>query len=96
MSDEPMTLVCMRLCDMHVMHPEQIHELCSKCQHVVGVYPSGQRAMLKHPEMKILCAICANLNVLPGGDEVSIECIPAGSIEEIIQEKRESFPVEKA
>jgi hypothetical protein len=96
MSDEPVMLVCMRLCDMHVMHPEQIQELCSKCQHVVGVYPSGQRVMEKYPEMKILCAICASMNVLPGGDEVSVECFPAGSIEDIIQETRESLPVGKA
>jgi hypothetical protein len=82
--------------DMRVMHPAQTQELCSKCQHIVGVYPTGQRAIAKYPNMKILCSVCAGLETVPGGDEVSVECIPAGSIEEIIQEKRESIPVGKA
>jgi hypothetical protein len=96
MSDEPMALVCMRLSDMHVMHPDQSWELCSKCQHTVGVYPTGQRALAKYPNMKIICQRCTSMEVQPGGDIVSVEAIPAGSIEEIIQEKHESVPVGKA
>jgi hypothetical protein len=96
MNGEPMTLVCTRLIDMTVTHPQQTQELCSKCQHIVGVYPTGQRAIKKYPQMKILCSLCAGLQTLPGGDEVTVECIPAGSWEEIVQEKRDSKPVGKA
>jgi hypothetical protein len=89
----PIMLVCTRLADMTVMHPKQTQELCSKCQHTVGVYPTGQVMMAKYPKMKVVCAPCAALSELdPSRDEI----IPAGTIEEIVQERNESVPVGKA
>jgi hypothetical protein len=89
---EPSVLVCTRTKDMTVMHPDQAWELCSKCQHAVGVYPSGQRAMKEHPEMKIVCSVCVNPFNLPPDAEI----ISAGTLGEMIQEKRDSKPVGKA
>jgi hypothetical protein len=81
-------LVCTRLSDMTVVHPEQTQELCSQCQHMVGVYPTGQRAIKDYPEMKIMCNVCASGDIGPG-DEV----ISAGSVEDVIRERNESVPV---
>jgi hypothetical protein len=92
MSGEPKMLVCTRLSDMTVMHPEQTQELCSKCQHVVGVYPTGQRAIKNYPDMKILCAQCASLRELGPEDEI----YAAGTVGEIIKERNESKPVGRA
>lgn len=91
---EPTTLVCMRLIDMTRMHPAQDDShACSRCGHRVGVYPTGQRALEAHPRMKILCVHCAmadrNLDDLPN------QTLPAGSIEEIIKESRNSYDVSK-
>jgi flavoprotein len=92
MSGEPIMLVCTRLSDMTVMHPKQIQELCSKCQHVVGIYPTGQEMMKRYPKMKLVCVGCADLGAFGPDDEI----IPAGTIDEIIQEKRDSVPSGKA
>jgi hypothetical protein len=88
----PSNLVCTRLADMTVMHPDQVCELCSKCQHPVGVYPTGQRAIKNYPDMKILCAQCASLMPLGPEDEV----YAAGTVGEIIKERNESKPVGRA
>jgi ribosomal protein S27E len=91
MNDEPTMLVCTRLADMTVMHPDQSWDLCHECGHVVGVYPTGQRVIKEYPKMKVVCSDCANTLIEPG-DEVS----PAGSVEEITQERNESKPVWRA
>ena len=54
------TLVCMRLSDMHVVHPEQVEKTCGECGRTVGVYPSGQKALRDHPDAKIQCQVCAD------------------------------------
>ena len=86
---DPAILVCTRLADMTVMHPDQGWELCSKCQHTVGVYPTGKRALARYPNMKIVCVTCASMGAISPNDEVS----PAGSPDEILREMRESKPV---
>jgi hypothetical protein len=57
-------LVCMRLVDMHRVHPEQITARCSQCGHEIGVYPSGQEVMRLHPDAKLFCQVCK----APGND----------------------------
>jgi hypothetical protein len=91
MTKGPMLLVCTRLADMTVVHPEQTQEHCSQCQHMVGVYPTGQRAIKDYPEMKIMCNVCASWAITPE-DEIE----PAGTREEIVKERDESVPVGRA
>jgi hypothetical protein len=81
-------LIAMRYIDMTRMHPDQddTHK-CHKCGFGVGIYPTGQRALAENPKMKITCVHCASL--APPGTEI----YPAGPIDEIMQESRESFPV---
>jgi hypothetical protein len=60
MSRAPDELVTMRLADMNRVHPAQDNShACSACGHQVGIYPSGQRALRQHPNMKIMCIRCA-------------------------------------
>jgi hypothetical protein len=58
-SKSDVRLICMRLADMKVTHPEQVTDLCFKCGHEVGIYPSGQRALKRHPRTQIVCVRCA-------------------------------------
>ena len=51
-------LIVMRLADMERVHPDQITARCSNCNHVVGVYPSGQHVMRQYPNVKLLCQVC--------------------------------------
>jgi hypothetical protein len=88
MNGEPTMLVCTRLANMTQMHPDQGWELCSKCQHTVGVYPTGKRAIEHYPNMKILCSECA-ANMINPGDEVE----SAGTPDEALREMQESKPV---
>jgi hypothetical protein len=53
------TLLCMRLDDMMVVHPEQIETPCSRCGEICAVYPSGQAVMAKMPT-SIVCNFCAS------------------------------------
>jgi hypothetical protein len=83
------TLVTMRLADMYRMHPGQdSSRVCSGCQAPVGIYPSSQRQLRRDPTIVIVCVRCA-FKKNPG--DVLVE--PAGSIEEIMQESRDSFDV---
>lgn len=77
------TLVCMRLADMAVVHPQQDNSRkCSRCVHQVGIYPSGQSVLDRHPDMVIVCQICAettpfDIGVLaPGADRELFESVP--------------------
>ena len=88
--DAPRMLVCMRLKDMTVVHPDQGWELCSKCQHTVGIYPSGQKALDRWPHTKIICAQCAK------PDDFDIAIPAAETREEYLAEKRDSKPVTDA
>lgn len=57
-----MILVCMRLDDMHRIHPKQDNSRsCIRCGHQVGIYPSGQEALARDPTLDIICPHC-----LPG------------------------------
>lgn len=85
----PTDLVCMRISDMVVMHPKQITRECHQCHQPVGVYPTGQRIMRLHPRIKLICTVCAALTP----QQLIEEAFPAGSMEEIRQEKLESEPV---
>lgn len=51
-------LLVMRLADMHRVHPRQIEAKCSRCGHVVAVYPSGQEVMRTYPEVRLVCQVC--------------------------------------
>ena len=59
-------LIVMRLADMERVHPDQITAACSNCNHVVGVYPSGQHVMRRFPDIKLICQVCKQ----PGGQNV--------------------------
>jgi hypothetical protein len=59
MKAQPTILVAMRLADMRVVHPAQDNtRSCDQCRQVVGIYPSGQKALKRWPAMKIRCARC--------------------------------------
>ena len=51
-------LIVMRLADMHKVHPDQITSNCVRCNAVVGIYPSGQAALKRDPNMKPVCQVC--------------------------------------
>jgi DNA-directed RNA polymerase subunit RPC12/RpoP len=53
-----MFLITMRLADMRRVHPNQITGKCSRCGEEVGIYPSGQEALKKHKDLRIVCHIC--------------------------------------
>jgi hypothetical protein len=90
MSQEPASLICMPLGEMHKRHPDQIHRTCSNCGVLVGIYPSGQKAIKAYPQMKIICINCATDKIDP-----TDEFRPAGPIEEIKREIGESFEVKE-
>ena len=51
------TLLCMRLADMRVRHPQQDNShRCSVCGHRVGLYPAGAAAA--RSGMVITCSHC--------------------------------------
>jgi hypothetical protein len=53
-------LVAMRLVNMIKRHPQQDEShVCVNCCEKVGIYPSGQRAIKRIPNIKIVCEICA-------------------------------------
>jgi hypothetical protein len=51
-------LLCMRLADMTVVHPDQITAACSQCGEMIAIYPSGQRVMREFPDVELICQIC--------------------------------------
>jgi hypothetical protein len=83
-------LVCMRLADMHRIHPSQDNShVCSDCGQRVGLYPSGQKAVRDNPGITIVCHVCA---INDEADEV----LSAAPLDEIAQEMRDSKDVSKA
>lgn len=69
--EEPRTLTCMRLDEMFRVHPQQIESTCSACGAVVGIYPSGQKILMDHPDTRVVCNHCGSpFGVLaPGATE---------------------------
>jgi hypothetical protein len=65
-------LIVMRLADMKRVHPDQITGTCSNCGHVVAIYPSGQKAMRDHPDIRVMCQVCRSpgehAELAPGAD----------------------------
>jgi len=59
----------MRLEDMWRVHPLMSRDKrCSKCDAVVGIYPSGQKILSERPDVAIVCHRCyepAPIQVLP-------------------------------
>lgn len=53
-----MELIVVRLADMKRVHPNQITARCASCGEQVGVYPSGQRVMQQHLDIKLMCSVC--------------------------------------
>jgi hypothetical protein len=50
----------MRLADVLLVHPQQDNSrVCSKCGCQVGIYPSGQDILARHPDTIITCNHCA-------------------------------------
>src|SRR5690348_14830419 len=81
----PLDLIVMRLADMSLVHPQQDNSrVCSKCGRQVGIYPSGQAVLARHPDTVITCNVCA-------GPELAVNAILApGALEEPFQShKRE-------
>ena len=79
-------LIVMRLQDMTRIHPLQDDShVCSICQSPVGIYPSAQRELKRHPSLKIICNPCAARDQLPD-DEIRI----AGGIEALGTELEQS------
>jgi hypothetical protein len=91
MAMEPIRLICMRLIDMHKVHPEQVTKACALCGEPVGVYPSGQKALRENPGAEIICQVCAAKTHDPSDVNA-----PAAPFAEIVQEMRDSTPVNKA
>lgn len=55
-----MTLAAMRLKDMRRVHPEQDEtHVCAQCGERVGIYPSGQQLLKDHPDLVVVCHLCA-------------------------------------
>jgi hypothetical protein len=77
------TLLVMRLADMKRVHPKQDNSRkCSNCGHVVGIFPSGQVLIRKHPNTIIICMQCI------GSSDWNFA--PVAPLEALIQEANES------
>lgn len=61
-------LIAMRLKDMDRVHPKQITGKCARCEHEVGIYPSGQEVMKRYPDIEIICQVC---HTLTGKEELA-------------------------
>ena len=65
------TLVVMRLTEMARVHPRQIESVCDDCGERVGIYPSGQRVIMREPGTRVLCNYCIDprtaTGLAPGG-----------------------------
>ena len=76
----PTPLLVMRLKDMTRVHPDQIEARCSKCNEVVGVYPSGQRLMKEIPDITLVCQVCK--------EDADISILAPGALEEPFESER--------
>jgi hypothetical protein len=78
-------LIAMRLAEMQRVHPQQDNShVCSKCFAQVGIYPSGQRVMRTHPDVRIICSHCTETydykmlarSLAPGAENEVFESVP--------------------
>jgi hypothetical protein len=75
-------LIAMRHADMLVVHPNQDNtRTCSQCGEQVGIYPSGQKILARHPDTIIKCQICAGAMSGPA-------ILAPGALEEPFQSRR--------
>lgn len=89
MAKEIYELIVMRLADMDRVHPRMdSSRSCARCGAPVGIYPSGQRALQRHPGITITCNRCVD-----AGDADRMEL--AAAFEEIMQERRDSVNVKR-
>jgi hypothetical protein len=57
--DHPPILLVMRLDEMLRVHPDQIEDVCDRCGHVVGIFPSGQMVINHYDgDIEIVCSHC--------------------------------------
>jgi hypothetical protein len=54
----PNRLIVMRLAEMGRVHPKQIERKCDGCGEVCGIYPSGQAAIRREPDIEVVCNHC--------------------------------------
>jgi hypothetical protein len=75
-------LLVMRLADMHRVHPRMIEKVCCRCQHVVGIYPSGQHFLITRGahRVDIVCQVCEPLpdsfSLVPGAIQEQFQSVP--------------------
>jgi hypothetical protein len=74
--------VVMRLADMDRVHPRQDNSrVCASCGERVGVYPSGQHALLINPRIEIICQRCVDpqevgsARLAPGAEREPFESV---------------------
>lgn len=78
MTDEPTALLCMRLADMNLIHPQQDDSrVCGRCGERVGIYPSGQWVLQCRPDVEIVCQVCAEQ------DPAQVQVPAPGALEEV-------------
>lgn len=75
-------LIVMRLADMKRVHPKQIEARCSKCNEIVGVYPSGQQVMRDYPAVVLVCQVCRK--------PAAVSILAPGALEEPFQSSKKS------
>jgi hypothetical protein len=77
----------MRHANMTRVHPQtEFAHRCARCNHVVGIFPSGQKALREMPELEIVCDVCA-------GDTTAV--FNTGTmLPGVRQEARESLPLD--
>lgn len=77
-------LICMRLANMHRVHPQQVEDRCRRCGEVIGIYPSGQLAMKMAAEagdtIILECEVCS-----AAGGGVDGALLAPGALEEPFQ-----------
>lgn len=84
-------LICMRLANMHRVHPQQVEDKCRRCGEVIGIYPSGQLAMKMAAEagdtMVLECEVCSAAGggvdgalLAPGAELEPFESVKADKI----------------
>lgn len=88
--NDNMVLVCMRVVDMHEVHPQQDNShTCGECGQRVGLYPSSQRMLRRRRGLQIKCVRCAT------GDKFDALRPAARDKDEFDREHAASVPMRK-